>query len=289
MARVSEIFRSIQGEGKYCGVTSIWVRFWGCSLQCRGFGQDHPTKPETWENQADLININEIKTLEDLPIFTKGCDSDYSVSKKFRDLCPNLSAEEVVDKITELSLTEYNNFLQSEQHLCFTGGEPMLKQKAMIDILTLLQERGKMPKNVTVETNGTREISVELYDFIQEHYSYKDTEWFWSVSPKLWTVAGEKQERAIKPGIVNGYMKASNHGQLKPVLGTKEEQWQELKVILNRFWNQGIVWPVYVMAVGATDEDQNKIAKEVCERAMNSGYNFSARVHCAVFGNEINR
>ncbi len=33
-AKVSEIFKSIQGEGKYLGVSQVFVRFFGCSLNC---------------------------------------------------------------------------------------------------------------------------------------------------------------------------------------------------------------------------------------------------------------
>jgi organic radical activating enzyme len=34
-AKVSEIFKSIQGEGKYLGVPQVFVRFFGCSLNCQ--------------------------------------------------------------------------------------------------------------------------------------------------------------------------------------------------------------------------------------------------------------
>ncbi len=34
IARISEIFQSIQGEGKYVGVRQVFVRFFGCHIHC---------------------------------------------------------------------------------------------------------------------------------------------------------------------------------------------------------------------------------------------------------------
>ena len=36
--RVTEAFYSVQGEGRFVGVPSIFLRLFGCNFKCRGFG-----------------------------------------------------------------------------------------------------------------------------------------------------------------------------------------------------------------------------------------------------------
>ena len=58
----SEIFKSIQGEGHYTGVPTTWLRFFGCNLECNGFGQDDPTDPSTYKlpyKDFDIIDLLE--------------------------------------------------------------------------------------------------------------------------------------------------------------------------------------------------------------------------------------
>ena len=47
-------------------------------------------------------------------------------------------------------------------------------------------------------------------------------------------------------------------------------------------WN-----PVYIMPVGAREEEQTETAGRVAEIAFKRGYNVSARVHVYLFGNAI--
>ena len=38
--RYSEAFYSIQGEGRFVGVPSVFLRTFGCNFECAGFGQE---------------------------------------------------------------------------------------------------------------------------------------------------------------------------------------------------------------------------------------------------------
>ncbi len=65
----SEIFNSIQGEGTYTGQHTLWIRFFLCNLQCNGFGQIDPTNPDTYELPYETIDITNIDSVFDLPVF----------------------------------------------------------------------------------------------------------------------------------------------------------------------------------------------------------------------------
>lgn len=288
----SEIFYSIQGEGHYTGVPTAWIRFFLCNLQCNGFGQIDPTKPDTYELPYEDFDVSAVKRVEDLPVWNKGCDSSYTWAKKYRHLMGQATASELADKVIGILKNESNptgSFLhpvsRQQQHLCITGGEPLmpLSQKAFIEVYKELVKRNNVPESITFETNGTQKLTDEFKELVKNI----DTEIFFSISPKLWTVAGEKREKAIKPEIVKEYRELSLQGQLKFVLGDKDEQWTDMEEVLKLFRTAGIDYPVWIMPVGAREEEQSATAGEVARRAFQRGYNVAARVHVHLFGNAI--
>jgi 7-carboxy-7-deazaguanine synthase len=278
---VSEIFRSVQGEGAYTGQLTMWVRFFLCNLQCQGFGQKEPTKPDTYK--FDVVDPKSYKSMEDVPVLQYGCDSAYSWAKQFKHLCNEYTAEEISNKIISLAVGYDYNKSQVAPHLAFTGGEPMLQQDAIMDILDKLYQF----KNITIETNGTQ----KLKDSFVDYFKFKSTEVFMSVSPKLFNVSGEENSKAIQPEIVAEYQNRLNcPGQLKFVLTNSDAAWNELEEVVDQFRAAGCTWPVWIMPVGSTKEQQlGDDVTAVAEEAVRRGYNVSGRVHSYLFGNGVGK
>lgn len=299
----SEIFHSIQGEGHYTGVPTAWVRFFLCNLQCDGFGQKDPTNPDTYVLPYKNIDVKKYTKLEDLPVWTHGCDSSYSWSAKFKHLQHKETPEQICNKIRQSMYHPYNpeglfnpkNNAKTGHHLCFTGGEPLMKhaQEAAIEIVDHFYTEKDIPRSITWETNGTQELTSEFADFFS-HYHHYEGEVFFSVSPKLFSVTGESREKAIKPEVVQSYYRdVSTRGQLKFVVNGTAEAWLELERVLQEFRDYGITYPVWIMGVGATLEGQKGTLPGYCgeaaiaTEAFKRGYNYSSRVHVHIWGNTM--
>src|SRR6056300_1159708 len=175
MVRYSEMFYSFQGEAELAGTPTVWLRFFGCNLECNGFGQEQPTEPSTWKlpyKEFDLINV---KRVEDLPVWEYGCDSSYTWSKEYKHLATDTTIEGACDKLE--SLLPHGKFThplsKQENMLAFTGGEPMLQQRQMKAIVNQFLARGNVPKIITVETNGTKKLNKDLQDFINIYLADK--------------------------------------------------------------------------------------------------------------------
>jgi organic radical activating enzyme len=285
--RYSEIFgQTFQGEGQYTGRPTAWLRVWGCNFECAGFGQEQPDKPETYDLDYLKIDPSEYKSMEALPVFHRGCDSSYSWAKKFSHLAHQSTAAEICEKIE--AVLPHGKFLhpQSKQwhHMAFTGGEPMMSQTAIVDVMENFAARGNTPKFVTIETNGTQKPRPAFENLFANH----DGELFWSVSPKLY-LSGEMWANAIKPEVLAHYKAISPTGQLKFVSNGTDRAWDEVARATEAYREAGIDWDVWIMPVGADREMQESHQARIAEQAVERGYSVSARVHTWVFGNVIGK
>jgi organic radical activating enzyme len=273
--RYSECFQSIQGEGHYIGAPSMFLRLWGCNFSCTGFSNPERSK----------LNFNpaEIHHLKDLPSITQGCDSIYAWQKNFQHLSKQASVSEICDTLEEFTPTFLHPKTGQSTHLVLTGGEPMLSQGAITEIINSFIQRDNLPHHVTIETNGTqamREPLKKLLNYIAKFQS----EWFWSVSPKL-SLSGENWKSAIQPNIVSEYAQSSNVGQLKFVVDGSEKIWDEVETATAIFKKSGVKWNTWIMPVGASQKSQEDYQESICLETIKRGYNFSPRVHNWIFGN----
>ena len=279
--KISELFYSIQGEGRFMGVPSVFLRTFGCNFKCAGFGM--PLRGEL-SLEADTIAINHTlkpyATYKDLPLVSTGCDSYASWHPSFKDLSPMLTVDAIVDRIMEiLPFGEWR-----DEHLVITGGEPLLGwQRAYPDLLS--HEKMRNLKAITFETNGTQLLTTELKEYL----------WKWagimgkghsaltfSVSPKL-SVSGESRKDAIKPDVIYQYEQVG-FTYLKFVVASEDDVNVALEVV-DIYRSEGFSGPVYLMPVGGVESVYSMNNKNVALLAMKHGLRYSDRLQVPLFKN----
>jgi len=280
--KVSELFYSAQGEGRFVGVPSVFLRTFGCNFTCSGFG----CAPNVKSTEADDVakNVHLYKTFEELPLVNTGCDSYASWHPAFKELSPNYDTKELVNKM--LALTPNNKWLQdngNDVHLVITGGEPLLGwQRTYEELLSL--EGMRDLKNITFETNGTQKLQPKFKDYLKKWVQERETNLnaiTFSVSAKL-SASGEKWEEAICPDIVAEY-EYYGHTYLKFVVET-EEHFAEVDRAVKEFRAAGFSGTVFVMPQGGvvTPYERNRV--RVADWALSRGYNYSPRLHVDLWG-----
>ena len=122
-SQLSEVFTSIQGEGKYIGERQIFIRFAGCNLSC-----------QYCDTPQALIIQKQFKVEE-----TPG-------KKDFKPFNNPATLEELLSIIDRLAKQKELN-----HSLSLTGGEPLLQ----VDFLkNFIPEAKKIKLPIYLETNG---------------------------------------------------------------------------------------------------------------------------------------
>jgi organic radical activating enzyme len=115
-----KIFYTLEGEGKYIGQPSVFMRMSMCNLACKGFSS--PDSPN-------------------------GCDSFISWSVKNK-----MSFEEIFQMMEKNNYIEH---LRQEAIFKLTGGEPMINQKGLLRFMEAFVEKYKFVPRIDFETNAT--------------------------------------------------------------------------------------------------------------------------------------
>lgn len=287
--KVSELFYSAQGEGRFVGVPSVFLRTFGCNFTCAGFG----CKPGEKSTGADDVakTIHMFERFEDLPLVETGCDSYASWHPAYKHLSPNYETAEVVERM--LALTPNHKWVQdngNDVHLVITGGEPLLGWQRAYQELLDHPDMADL-NNITFETNGTQEL--------QPKFRHCLLDWTlnprgtpggrrgpnaltFSVSAKL-SASGEKWEDAIRPEIVKSYQDLGNT-YLKFVVET-EEHFAEVEKAVKEFRAGGFTGVVYVMPQGGVVTPYAANRVRVADWACSRGYYYSPRLHVDLWGN----
>jgi len=132
MLPVVEIFYSLQGEGRYIGHPSVFLRLAGCNLGCPGFPCDTPRAIDARRYSAGWDRFE--------------------------------SADEIIESINKAILLKTS---VKPKHIVITGGEPTLHFSNHI-FLELAQKLLCLDYKITVETNGTIDLDFEGTPLLRE-------------------------------------------------------------------------------------------------------------------------
>ena len=275
--KIAELFYSIQGEGRYMGVPSVFLRTFGCNFKCAGFGMPRGELSKEVESIAE--RIAEFKVYEELPLVSTGCDSYASWDPRFKDLSPMLTTDAIADRITEI--LPFNEW--EDEHLVITGGEPLLGwQRAYPDLLSHPKMAGL--KEITFETNGTQKLDPKFKEYLTDwSFGSDEREITFSVSAKL-PCSGESWEDAIKPKIVCEYEQVGT-AYLKFVIAT-EQDFKDAECAIAAYRSAGFKGHVYLMPVGGVESVYALNNRTVADLAMKNGLRYSDRLQVPLFKNE---
>lgn len=249
MIPVVEHFYSFQGEGRYAGTPSVFVRLGGCNLGCKGFGVQTPSA-------------------KDSTIMIEGCDSIKAVhNEHFAHLW------EKVDDLISLIMIHLKD-LSFKPDIVFTGGEPLLHYENLIMIEALEHFIG-LGYRVTFETNATIMIDFEKYPI------YKKVTF--SMSVKLENSGEEKKKRLNKEAI-KAIAENTKESFFKFVLSSDALCADEIKEI-----SADVNIPIYCMPMGSTAKELAVNDKAVANFCIQNGYNYVDRMHIRLWDNEEGR
>ena len=132
---ISEVFYSVQGEGKTVGIPSVFVRLGGCNLMCGGMGTQF---------DGELHNGAEFR-----------CDTV--------EVWMNAQSKQVKDILDD----ECIKAIKNGAHIILTGGEPTMQQKGLEEFINYVKDEITPDPFFEVETNGT----IMPNDFLLEEIS----------------------------------------------------------------------------------------------------------------------
>jgi organic radical activating enzyme len=288
----TEIFYSLQGEGKWAGVPSIFFRTYGCNFRCRKFGR--PRDENIEGHNPEVVEIlrrveadpDRYREFRDLPLVTTGCDTYASIYPEFKRFNKQADVDTIAAEIHALlPQGKWDQDWSDQIHFIITGGEPFLAyQQLYPTLLDLLRQKGL--KDLTIETNGSQELYPEVRDYFFEEFTRHGRDYdrlTFSVSPKL-PCSGEAWEKAINPTIVKSYELVGST-YLKFVVATRQDV-EDAERAVAEYREAGFGGPIYLMPAGGVPQVYNLNTQEVANLALERGWRYSPRLQVDIYKNE---
>ena len=232
--RISEDFYSLQGEGKTMGVPAVFIRLQACNIMCGGYGTQKDGELHngaTW--RCDTIEV-----------WTKGL-------------------AKTIEEATMYIYDNYGEVLKKGAHLIWTGGEPLLQQYAIVEVMKQLHNIDIKPF-VEIETNGTLAPTDEFDSFVN----------LYNVSPKL-ANSGVPYEKRIKKDVLEYYQNTDK--SIFNFVITNEDNWNEVcELDLKRE-------KLYLMPSASNIDELKETQKTVVEIAIRETIKFNTRLQIEIW------
>lgn len=234
MLAVSEIFYTLQGEGKYVGFPAVFVRLGGCNLKCPGFS-------------------------------SSGCDSSFSVDPSNRSTWTSYSVSDLIQEIKN-NIVKYPESTTLPM-IIFTGGEPTLYQQDLAPVVTYFVSRGY---KVQFETNASIEIKFDAFPVLKQ-VSF-------AMSVKL-SNSKEPEHKRINLQNLEKILLNTEDSFFKFVCRDSKDI-EEASNILKEVTHYA---DVYIMPMGETVKQIEKVAQNIWEECMKYGFKYSDRLHIRIY------
>lgn len=227
---LNEAFVSFQGEGRYIGQPALFLRFNYCNLGC------------SW------------------------CDTRFTWDSNLIEKDQLLTVSEIIELSSKL--LKSSHLEPSNVHVVLTGGEPMLHQDRLPDLIAQMRKLGY--SFFEIETNGMYLPSQNMVDSID----------WWNCSPKL-SNNGLEQSVNVVPDAIKSIF-ATGKADFKFVVDSSEDIAEIKKYYLPLIASGSII----LMPEGFTRSKQTNNMAIVNQLALENGYRFSPRLQILIWGNE---